>query len=92
MAETPDIHPNSEVKPRWACLVLRWGTTREPYVLNDIIIYIYIAYILYMHIYIHMYIDIIYIGYDSMAQLVARRIPVPKVGGSSPSGIISICV
>ncbi len=36
MAETPDIHPNSEVKPRWACLVLRWGTTREPYVMNDI--------------------------------------------------------
>ena len=29
-------HPNSEVKHRWACLVLRWGTTREPYVLNDL--------------------------------------------------------
>ena len=23
-------HPNSEVKHYWACLVLRWGTTREP--------------------------------------------------------------
>ena len=28
-------HPNSEVKHYWAYLVLRWGTTREPYVLND---------------------------------------------------------
>jgi hypothetical protein len=28
-------HPNSEVKHHWACLVLRWGTTRESYVLND---------------------------------------------------------
>ena len=35
MAETPDVHPNSEVKPHWVCLVLRWGTTREPYILND---------------------------------------------------------
>ena len=23
-------HPNSAVKHHWACLVLRWGTTREP--------------------------------------------------------------
>ena len=29
----------------------------------------------------------IYNTTDSMAQLVARRIPVPKVGGSNPSGI-----
>ena len=29
------LHPNSEVKPRWVCLVLRWGTTREPHILND---------------------------------------------------------
>ena len=28
-------HSNSEVKHHWACLVLRWGTTREPYVVND---------------------------------------------------------
>ena len=28
-------HSNSEVKQYWACLVLRWGTTREPYVAND---------------------------------------------------------
>ena len=27
-------HSNSEVKHHWACLVLRWGTTRESYVLN----------------------------------------------------------
>ena len=33
-------HLNSEVKHHWACLVLRWGTTREPYVLNDIIFFI----------------------------------------------------
>ena len=36
MVETPDYHPNSAVKHHWACLVLRWGTTRETYVLNDI--------------------------------------------------------
>ena len=28
-------HPNSEVKHQWACLVLRWGTTRESPVPND---------------------------------------------------------
>ena len=28
-------HLNSAVKHHWARLVLRWGTTREPWVLND---------------------------------------------------------
>ena len=28
--ESTGSHPNSEVKHHWACLVLRWGTTREP--------------------------------------------------------------
>ena len=31
--ETTGSHPNSEVKHHWACLVLRWGTTRESQVL-----------------------------------------------------------
>ena len=34
-----------------------------------------------------MYICILHSANDSMAQLVARRIPVPKVGGSNPSGV-----
>ena len=37
MVETPDRHPNSEVKHHWACLVIWWGTPSEPYVLNDIL-------------------------------------------------------
>ena len=34
MVETPDVHPNSAVKPHWVCLVLRWGTTRELHILE----------------------------------------------------------
>ena len=34
-------HSNSEVKHHQACLVLRWGTTWEPYVLNNICIFVF---------------------------------------------------
>ena len=42
------FHLNSEVKHHWACLVLLWGTWREPYVIYDNI-YIYIFYIKYIY-------------------------------------------
>ena len=35
MVEHTRSHPNSAVKHHWARLVLRWGTTREPCVLNE---------------------------------------------------------
>ena len=50
------FHLNSEVKHYWACLVLLWGTRREPYVIYDIFyIYIYIFFYIKWHNWIHCY-------------------------------------